>query len=106
MTVTIDGFTANKRNESRITLPLGTTLVLVCEVVGISQDVLNYTNYTWTYPNTPSIQQGYVSLIKQHVVAINITSEYDSGEYICNVFNDHGPQEYKAFGKFDLDIVG
>ena len=104
VTVRIDGYTANESYESPATLPLGTTLVLVCRDVGIPYELQNHTEYYWTYPNKQSIQQGYVGpIIKKEVLAINITSNHDSGQYICYVVSNG---ERKGSGNFHLKVSG
>ena len=94
--VLIDGYTVNRSYEFQATLPLGTTLVLVCSVSGIRNDTTP--NYTWTCPNGPCTPQGYEGrMIKDNVLAINITSTRDDGTYTCNVTAegcDEGSQNY------------
>ena len=81
----IDGYN-NSRSilTSPATQPLGTTVILVCRVSGIPHGL--QTNYQWTCPNGPCQQTGYVGRqISNNIIAINITSSSDGGEYTCAV---------------------
>ena len=100
--VIIDGYT-NSRSilGYAATLPLGTTVVLVCRVSGIPHGVQTY--YDWTYPNGPCQQTGYVGrIINNSVLAINITSTRDGGEYVCHVT----AEGRYASEQFQLSIIG
>ena len=80
----IDGYTVNSTLNSTATLPLGTTVILVCRISGIPHGL--QTNYHWTCPNGPCQQTGYVGRkINNNIIAINITSTSDGGTYTCNV---------------------
>ena len=82
--VVVDGYTVNKTFNSTATLPLGTTLILVCRSSGIPHGL--QTNYNWTCPNEPCQQTGYDGRkINNNIIAINITSTSDGGTYTCNV---------------------
>ena len=80
----IDGYTVNSILNSPATLPLGTTVILVCRISGIPHGL--QTNYHWTCPNEPCQQTGYAGRkINNNIIAINITSTSDGGTYICTV---------------------
>ena len=82
--VVIDGYTGSSTLNSADTLPLGTTLILVCRISGIPHGL--QTNYHWTCPNGPCQQTGYDGRkIDNNIIAINITSTSDEGTYTCNV---------------------
>ena len=82
--VVIDGYTVNSTLNSPATLPLGTTLILICRISGIPHRP--QTNYQWTCPNEPCQQTGYAGRkINNNIIAINITSTSDGGTYTCNV---------------------
>ena len=82
--VVIDGYTVNSTLNSPATLPLGTTVILVCRISGIPHGL--QTNYHWTCPNGPCQQTGYDGRkINNNIITINITSTSDGGTYICNV---------------------
>ena len=78
----IDGYTVSSTLNSTATLPLGTTLILVCRLSGIPHG--QQTTYTWTCPNTPCQQTGYAGRkINNNIIAINTTSTSDGGTYTC-----------------------
>ena len=82
--VVIDGYTVSSTLNSTDTLPLGTTLILVCRFSGIQHGLQTY--YNWTCPNEPCEQTGYDGRkINNNIIAINITSTSDGGTYTCNV---------------------
>ena len=99
--VVIDGYTVNSTLTSPATLPLGTTLILVCRLSGIPHG--QQTNYTWTCPNTPCQQTGYAGRkINNNIIAINTTSTSDGGTYTCTV--TAGGME--ASQQFQLNVAG
>ena len=82
--VVIDGYTVNSTLYSPATLPLGTTVILVCRIGGIPHGI--QTNYHWTCPNGQCGKAGYAGRkINKNVIAINITSTSDGGTYTCTV---------------------
>ena len=82
--VVIDGYTVNSTINSPATLPLGTTVILVCRISGIPHGL--QTNYHWTCPNELCQQTGYAGRkINNNIIAINITSTSDGGTYTCTV---------------------
>ena len=99
--VVIDGYTVNSTLNSTATLPLGTTLILVCGISGIPHGL--QTNYNWTCPNEPCQQTGYVGRkINSNSIAINITSTSDGGTYTCTVTAEG--REYSQ--QFQLKVNG
>ena len=99
--VVIDGYTVNSTLNSPATLPLGTTLILVCRLSGIPHG--QQTTYTWTCPNTPCQQTGYAGRkINNNIIAINTTSTSDGGTYTCTV--TAGGME--ASQQFQLNVAG
>ena len=99
--VVIDGYTVNSTLNSTATLPLGTTLILVCRISGISHGI--QTNYHWTCPNEPCQQTGYDGRkINNNNIAINITSTSDGGTYTCKVT----AEGREASQRFQLNITG
>ena len=99
--VVIDGYTVNSTLNSPATLPLGTTLILVCRLSGIPHG--QQTTYTWTCPNTPCQQTGYAGRkINNNIIAINTTSTSDGGTYTCTV--TAGGME--ASQQFQLNVKG
>ena len=99
--VVIDGYTVSSTLNSPATLPLGTTLILVCRLSGIPHG--QQTTYTWTCPNTPCQQTGYAGRkINNNIIAINTTSTSDGGTYTCTV--TAGGME--ASQQFQLNVLG
>ena len=93
--VVIDGYTVSSTLNSPATLPLGTTVILVCRLSGIPYGL--QTNYHWICPNGPCQQTGYVGRkINNNIIAINITSTCDGGKYTCNV-NAQGREDSQQF---------
>ena len=99
--VVIDGYTVNSTLNSPATLPLGTTLILVCRISGIPHG--QQTTYTWTCPNTPCQQTGYAGKkINSNIIAINTTSMSDGGTYTCTVTTGG----MNASQQFQLNVTG
>ena len=99
--VVIDGYTVNSTLNSTATLPLGTTLILVCRISGIPHGL--QTNYNWTCPNGPCQQTGYAGRkINNNIIATNITSTSDGGTYTCNVT----AEGWEASHQFQLNVNG
>ena len=97
--VVIDGYTVSSTFSSSATLPLGTTIILVCKLTPQGLQ----TNYHWTCPNEPCQQTGYDGRkINNNIIAINITSTSDEGTYTCNV--TAGGRE--ASQQFQLNVNG
>ena len=94
----IDGYTVSSTLNSPATLPLGTTLILVCRLSGIPHG--QQTTYTWTCPNSPCQQAG--TKITNNIVAVNITSTSDGGTYTCTATS--GGME--ASQEFQLNVTG
>ena len=76
-TVVIDVYTHNSNLTSGDSVSLGTQLILVCQVVGLSYGTP--LNYTWTCPNGPCEEEGYHGrkVYNEHILAANITSTSD-----------------------------
>ena len=99
--VVIDGYTVSSTISSPATLPLGTTVILVCRISGIPHGL--QTNYQWTCPNGPCQQTGYAGRkINNNIIAINITSISDGGTYTCNVTAEGN----EASQRFQLNVNG
>ena len=99
--VVIDGYTVSSTLNSTGSLPLGTTLILVCRVSGIPHGL--QINYYWTCPNGPCQQTGYDGRkVINNIIAINITSTSDGGTYTCNVT----AQKREASQQFQLKVNG
>ena len=99
--VVIDGYTVNSTLGSPATLPLGTTVILVCRLSGIPHGL--QTNYHWTCPNGPCQQTGYAGRkINNNIIAINIISISDGGTYACNVT----AEGREASQQFQLNVTG
>ena len=109
VTVVIDEYTVNSTLNSTATLPLGTTVILVCRLSGIPHGL--QTNYHWTCPNEPCQQRGYAGRkINNNIIAINITSiigiiltsTSDGGTYTCTVT----AEGREASQQFQLNVNG
>ena len=99
--VVIDEYTVKSTLNSPATLPLGTTIILVCRLSGIPHGL--QTNYQWTCPNGPCQQTGYAGRkINNNIIAINITSTSDGGTYTCNVT----AEGREASQQFQLKVTG
>ena len=99
--VVIDGYKISSTLNSPATLPLGTTVILVCRISGIPHGL--QTNYHWTCSNGPCQQTGYAERkINNNIIAINITSTSDGGTYNCNVT----AEGREASQQFQLNVNG
>ena len=103
VTVVIDGYTHNSILTSGDSVPLGTQIILVCQVIGLPYGTP--LNYTWTCPNGPCEVEGYYGrkVYNEHILAVNTTSMKDGGAYTCQV-TATGEQE--ANGSFTLTVTG
>ena len=99
----IKGYTHNITLTSRDSVPLGTQFILVCRILGLSNETL--VNYTWTCPNGPCEVEGYYgrTVYNEHILAVNITSTSDAGTYTCQVTATGGQE---ATGSFTLSVAG
>ena len=102
-TVVIDGYTHNSTLTSGDAVPLGTQLILVCQVVGLPYGTP--LSYTWTCPNRPCEREGYygIKVYNEHILAVNTTSTSDGGTYTCQVTATGGQE---ANGSFTLSVTG
>ena len=99
----IDGYIFNGTLTSGHSVPLGTQLILVCQIVGLPYGIP--LSYTWTCPNRPCEVEGYYGrkVYNEHILAVNTTSTSDGGAYTCQV-TAIGGQE--ASGSFTLIVTG
>ena len=100
--VVIDGYTHNSTLKTGNSVPLGTQLILVCQVVGLPYGTP--LSYTWTCPNGSCEVEGYYGrkIYNEHILAVNTTSTSDGGTYTCQVT---ATREQEANGSFTLTII-
>ena len=103
LTVVIDSYTHNSTLTSGSQIPLGTQLILVCQVVGLPYGTP--LSYTWTCPTELCEVEGYYGrkVYNEHILAVNTTSTSDGGTYTCQVTATGGHQ---ADGSFTLNVNG
>ena len=103
VTVVIDAYTHNSTLTSGDSVPLGTQLILVCQVVGLPYGTP--LNYTWTCPNGTCEVEGYFGrkVYNEHILAVNTTFTSDGGTYTCQV-TATGVQQVNA--SFTLNVTG
>ena len=101
--VVIDGYTHNSTLTSGDSVPLGTQLILVCQVVGLPYGTP--LSYNWTCPNGQSKVEGYYGrkVYSEHILAVNTISTSDGGTYTCCVTSTGGKQ---ANANFTLNVTG
>ena len=102
-TVVIDVYTHNSSLTSGDSIPLGTQLMLVCQIVGLPYGTP--LSYTWTCPNGSCEIEGYYGrkVYNEHILAVNTTSTSDGGTYTCQVTATGGRQ---ANASFTLSVTG
>ena len=102
-TVVVDVYTHNSTLTSGDSVPLGTQLILVCQVVGLPYGTP--LSYTWTCPNEPCELEGYYGrkVYTEHILAVNTTSASYNGTYTCKVTATVGQE---ANGSFPLNVTG
>ena len=102
-TVVIDGYRHKGTLTSGDSVPLGTQIILVCQVVGLPYGTP--LSYTWTCPNGPCEVEEYYGrkVYNEHILAVNTTSTSDGGTYTCQV-TATGVQQ--ATGNFTLRVAG
>ena len=103
LSVLINGYRHNSTLTSGDSVPLGTQIILVCQVVGLPYGTP--LNYTWTCPNGPCKVEGYYgrTVYNEHILAVNTTSASDGGTYTCQVTATGGQE---ATGNFTLRVTG
>ena len=103
VTVVIDGYTHNSTLTSGDLVPLGTQIILVCQVVGLPYGTP--LSYTWTCPNGPCEVEGYYGrkIYNEHILAVNTTTISDKETYTCQVTATGGQE---ATGSFSLRVAG
>ena len=103
--IVIDGYTRSGILTSGDSVPLGTQLLLVCQVVGLPYGTP--LSYTWTCPNGPCEVEGYYGrkIYNQHILAVNTTSTSDGGTYTCQV-TATGDKMNQTFFHFSLGLKG
>ena len=75
------------------TVEQGTTLALVCRVVGVSSNTSSLLSYQWTCPggycDAGGVNPEWAARVQQdNVLVVNVRNDNDSGDYICTVMND------------------
>ena len=116
VTVVIDAYTHNSTLTSGDSVPLGTQLILVCQVVGLpyGSQLRHSGGHTTTTPlsftwNCPTGVCGIAQVKsrrfykKNFILAITTISTTYSGTYTCQVTDASGQ---KANGSFTLNIAG
>ena len=95
--IAIDGYTHNSTLTSGESVPLGTQIILVCQVVGLPYGTP--LSYTWTCPNGPCEVEGYYGrkVYSEHILAVNTTSTRDGGTYTCQVTATRGQEVAMSF---------
>ena len=93
----IDSYTHKSIVTSGDSVPLGTQLLLVCQVVGLPYGTP--LKYTWTCPNGPCELEGYYGrkVYNEHILSVNTTSTSDGGIYTCQVTATGGQQANASF---------
>ena len=93
----IDGYTHNSTLTSGNSVPLGTQLILVCQVVGLPYGTP--LSYTWITPEGPCAFSGYYSTKVYHdyILAINTTTTVYGGRYTCEVAAEGGQEARASF---------
>ena len=102
-TVVIDGYTHNSTLTSGDSVPLGTQLILVCQVVGLPYGTP--LRYTWNCPkDTVCAGAGHGKKVhNKYKLTINTISTNDGGTYTCQVTATGGQG---ATGSFSLSVTG
>ena len=86
MVTVIDAYTPTSVLASPATVPLGTTVVLVCRVGGVASGT--QLSYTWTCPNGPcDVGEGNNPNRKTYGdrMILNVLTSRDEGMYTCLV---------------------
>ena len=109
VTVVIDGYTHNSTLTSGDSVPLGTQIVLVCQVVGLPYGTP--LNYTWTCQNgdcVPEVTNGSDpynygrKIYNDSILAVNTTYTTYGGTYTCRVT----ARGQEVTGSFNFNITG
>ena len=109
ITVVIDGYTHNSTFTSGDSVPLGTQIILVCQVVGLPYGTP--LTYNWTCPNgdcVPKVPDGSDpynygrKIYNDSILAVNTTYTSYGGTYTCRVT----ARGQKTTGNFNITITG
>ena len=103
VTVVLDVYTHNTTLTFGDSVPFGTQIIIICQVVGLPYGTP--LNYTWACSNGPCEVEGYYGrkIYNEHILAVNTTTTSDGGTYTCQV-TAAGGQE--ATGSFTLGVTG
>ena len=85
-TVVIDAYPNNAMVEQ------GTTLVLVCRVVGVPSSTVRMLSYQWTCPggscDAGAVDPEWAAKVQQgNILVVNVRNGNDTGDYTCTVMN-------------------
>ena len=99
----IDAYRHNGTITSGDSVPPGTQIILVCQIVGLPYGTP--LSYNWTCPIGPCEVEGYYGrkVYNEHILAVNTTSRQDRGMYTCQVTATGGQE---ATGNFTLRVNG
>ena len=101
--VVIDGYTHNSTLTSGDSVPLGTQLILVCQVVGLPYETP--LSYIWNCPNGQCVIKGVYGrkVYNQHILVVNTTSTSFGGTHTCLVTATGGQE---VSGSFTVRVTG
>ena len=74
----------------------GTTLVLVCRVVGVPSTTVRMLSYQWTCPggscNAGAVDPEWAAKVQQgNILVVNVRNGNDAGNYTCTVMDSSTP---------------
>ena len=74
----------------------GTTLVLVCRVVGVPSSTVRMLSYQWTCPggscDAGAVDPEWAARIQQgNILVVNVRNGNDTGDYTCTVMGSSTP---------------
>ena len=86
----------------------GTTLALVCRVLGESSNTSTLLSYQWTCPggycDAGGVDPEWAARIQQgNILVVNVRNDNDRGDYNCNVMNG---TEQLGTATYTLTVIG
>ena len=105
-TVVIDAY------PNTATVEQGTTLVLVCRVVGLPSSTVPMLSYEWSCPdgscNAGAVDPEWAAKVQQGILVVNARYGNDAGDYTCTVISSStqlAPVTYSVTVTSELCIV-
>ena len=104
LTVVIDAYPNTTEVEQ------GTTLVLVCRVVGVPSTTVRMLSYKWTCPggscDAGAVDPEWAAKVQQgNILVVNVRNDNDAGGYTCTVDVEDSTTQQVGVDVFTLSVA-